>query len=307
MALADDIGAQLRAVMQVPEQSLRLLLVGLFAQGHVLLEDVPGVGKTTLARALARSLDLDFARVQFTPDLMPSDILGATLLRPAQGSFEFRRGPVFTQLLLADEINRASPRTQAALLQAMSEAQVSIDGSTYPLPSPFCVLATQNPIDFEGTFPLPEAQLDRFLLRVHLGYPDEAQELQLVQSRREADPLEAVRAVGDAQALLAAQSAVRQVRVTEAVTLYGVRLVRETRRLAELSLGASPRAALALHRAAQALALVRGRDFVSPDDLQSLARPVLAHRVRLASGASYSGRSAAQLIDQLIARVPVPT
>ena len=302
-ALLDGLG---EVILGKPD-ALRLLVVGVLADGHVLLEDVPGVGKTTLARALARSLDLEFRRVQFTPDLMPTDILGTSVLRPADGTFEFRPGPVFANVLLADEVNRASPRTQAALLEAMSERQVTSDGSTRKLPQPFFVVATQNPADFEGTYPLPEAQLDRFLLRVRLGYPAEEEELAMLFGQRLSHPLDAMTSVTDAASLRAMQRAVREVQVADPVARYLLQLVRSTREHPDLALGASPRGALALFRSAQAEAWIAGRDFVTPADAQRVAPAVLGHRLQLAPQAAYAGRSRAQVVDEVIEAVPVPT
>ncbi|MBU0550375.1 MoxR family ATPase [Myxococcota bacterium] len=287
-------------------EPLRLLIIGLLSEGHVLLEDVPGVGKTTLARALARSLSLGFKRVQFTPDLMPSDILGAAVLR-GDGEFEFKPGPIFTHVLLADEINRASPRTQSALLEAMSEAQVTSDGNTRPLPRPFFVMATQNPIDAQGTYPLPEAQLDRFLLRLNMGYPDFEQELAMLYDQQDHHPLADLQPVLDGAQLTALQQAVRAVRVERPVGGYMLKLVHHTRQHVELAVGASPRGALALFRASQAAALLAGRDYVTPDDVQGVALAVLAHRLELAPEARYGGRDARQMVEEALEAIPTPT
>ncbi len=303
----------LERVILGKREELSLLLVGVLAEGHVLLEDVPGVGKTTLARALAKSLELDFKRVQFTPDLMPMDILGAIVLRPpAAGEgmdhgFEFRPGPIFTHVLLADEINRASPRTQSALLEAMSERQVTSDGETRKLPAPFFVVATQNPIDYQGTYPLPEAQLDRFLLRVKLGYPDLEHEQRMLYGQQRTHPLETLEPVDTGDSLRAMQAAVREVRVEPPVSRYLLELVTRTRNHSELALGASPRGSLAMFHAGQAKAWLSGRDYVTPDDLQALAEPVLAHRLELRAQAKYSGRSTSQIVAEVVSQVPVPT
>ena len=297
----------LERVILGKRDELSLLLVGVLAEGHVLLEDVPGVGKTTLARALAKSLELDFKRVQFTPDLMPTDILGAMVLRPSDHGFEFRPGPVFTHVLLADEVNRASPRTQSALLEAMSERQVTSDGETRKLPAPFFVVATQNPVDYQGTYPLPEAQLDRFLLRVRLGYPDLEREQEMLYGQQRAHPLDTLESVDSGDSLRAMQAAVREVRVEPPVSRYLLQLVRKTRSHAELALGASPRGSLALFHASQARAWLAGRDYVTPDDVQGLAEPVLAHRLELRAQAKYAGRGAAQIVDEVLSQVPVPT
>ncbi|MEZ4474597.1 MAG: MoxR family ATPase [bacterium] len=298
--------ANLRQVILGKDEVLFLVLVGLVAQGHILMEDVPGVGKTTLARALARSLTLDFKRVQFTPDLMPTDILGGAVLRPADGTFEFRPGPIFTQVLLADEINRASPRTQSALLEAMSEGQVTLDGVTRALPAPFFVIATQNPIEAEGTYPLPEAQLDRFLMRLGLGYPASEQEVALLYDQQTAHPLGRLEAVASAEAVVGLQREARGVEVKRTVGRYVVALVEATRVHADLRLGASPRGSLALFRAAQARALLLGRRYVLPDDVQALAGPVLAHRLELVPEARYAGRDPVQLVQEIVRAVPVP-
>ena len=288
-------------------EELSLVLVALLAEGHLLLEDVPGVGKTTLARALARSLQLDFRRVQFTPDLMPSDILGSAILLPGEGRFEFAPGPIFTSVLLADEVNRASPRTQSALLEAMSEGQVTIDGISRALPAPFFVVATQNPVDYQGTYPLPEAQLDRFLLRLELGYPAPEQELELLYAQQQEHPLATLQPVIDGETLRRLQREVRQVRVARPVAEYLLRLVARTRGHAELALGGSPRAALALFQASRARAFLGGRDYLLPDDVQGLARPVLAHRLVLRPQARYAGRTARQVVDQILDEEEVPT
>lgn len=286
------------------EEPLRLLTVALLAEGHALLEDVPGVGKTLIARAFARALGLDFGRVQGTPDLLPSDVTGSSVL--ADGSFRFIPGPIFTNVLLVDEINRATPRTQSALLEAMQERQVSVDGETRPIPTPFLVLATQNPVELEGTFALPEAQLDRFLVRVVLGYPDEADERSIARRYRTADePLDAVRAVLDPAALPGLRDATRQVTVSDEVEAYVVRIVRATRDHPDLQLGASPRASVALYRAAQALALLEGRDFVLPDDVAALAGPVLMHRLLVDVDRELRGASAGDVIGEVLEGVSV--
>ncbi len=296
----------LEGVILGKSEVIELLMVGVLAGGHVLLEDVPGVGKTTLAKALSTALGLDFSRVQFTPDLLPGDIVGSQVLNPTDGSFRFLAGPVFTEVLLADEINRASPRTQSALLEAMSEGQVTIEGQTYPLKQPFFVLATQNPVDFQGTYPLPEAQLDRFLIRLSLGYPSHAQELDMLFAHQRSHPLDGMEAVMDRAQLLALQEAVRSIHVTREVGDYLIRLVEGTRRHDKVDLGISPRGSLACFRTAQARALVHGRDYVSPDDLQALAVPTMAHRLILAPESRYGGKTPADIIDEVLADTAVP-
>ena len=296
----------LRRVILGKDDVLTLVITGLVAGGHLLMEDVPGVGKTTLARALARSLALDFKRVQFTPDLMPTDILGGAVLKPGDGTFEFRPGPVFTQVLLADEINRASPRTQSALLEAMGERQVTIDGVTRPLPSPFFVLATQNPIEAEGTYPLPEAQLDRFLMRLALGYPAAEQEVDMLFEQQTTHPLSRAEPVASLEVLQNLQASARRVEVKRPVARYLVALVEASRTHPDLRLGASPRGSLGLFRSAQARALLAGRSYVVPDDLQALAEPVLAHRLDLSPQARYGGRDARQIVQEVLRAVPVP-
>jgi MoxR-like ATPase len=294
-------------VIRGKREVIDLLLVGVLGAGHVLIEDVPGVGKTTLAKALARVMAVEFARVQFTPDLLPADIVGSVVLHPREGTFSFQRGPIFTNVLLADEINRASPRTQSALLEAMNEGQVTVEGTTYPLAQPFFVIATQNPVDFQGTYPLPEAQLDRFLLRLTMGYPAEDDELEMLRDRRESDPLDAVTALLGAAEIVELQRAVRQVVVRPAVARYLLRLVRATREHSELALGISPRGALALYRAAQARAALDGRDYVSPDDVQALAVSTLAHRVLPTQRARYGGTTPRAIIEEIVHRLRVPT
>ena len=286
------------------EEPLRLLTVALLAEGHALLEDVPGVGKTLVARAFARALGLGFGRVQGTPDLLPSDVTGSSVL--SGGTFRFIPGPIFTNVLLVDEINRATPRTQSALLEAMQERQVSVDGETRPIPAPFLVLATQNPVELEGTFALPEAQLDRFLVRIVLGYPDEREERSIARRYRAAgEPLDAVRAVIDPSSLPAIRDATRQVTVSDEVEGYLVRIVRATRDHADLQLGASPRASVSLYRASQALALIDGRDFVLPDDVAALAGPVLTHRLLVDVDRELRGATAGDVIAEVLAEVPV--
>jgi MoxR-like ATPase len=299
-ALRDAVA---RAVIGADEP-LRLMTIALLAEGHALLEDVPGVGKTLLARAFARSLGLGFGRVQGTPDLLPTDVTGSSVL--ADGAFRFIPGPIFTNVLLVDEINRATPRTQSALLEAMQEQQVSVDGETRPLPAPFLVMATQNPIELEGTFALPEAQLDRFLVRIALGYPSEPNERAIARRyRTAAEPLEAIASVLDAATLPALREAVRGVAVSDEVETYLVRLVRATRDHPDLQLGASPRASVALYRAAQAAAFLIGRDFVLPDDVASLVAPVLTHRLVVDIDRELRGATAADALAEIAERVPV--
>ncbi len=305
-ATLDLLRARLASVITGRPDAIELLLVGVLSGGHVLIEDVPGVGKTTLARSLARCFDVTCTRVQFTPDLLPSDILGAQVLDPRDGTFRFHRGPIFTSVLLADEINRASPRTQSALLEAMNEGSVSVDGTTHALPQPFFVLATQNPIESQGTFPLPDAQLDRFVLRLSVGYPSAEHELAMLYARQRVDPIDGLQPVADGAALRALQTAVRDVLVREPVARYLLRVVAATRAHADLATGASPRAALAYFRACQARALLSGRAHVTPDDVQALAAPVLAHRVMLTPQARYGGTTADRLVVAAVKALEVP-
>jgi len=284
---------------------VRQVLVALLCEGHILLEDVPGVGKTMLARAVARSLGCSFSRIQFTPDLLPSDIVGVSIYSQKSGDFEFRPGPVHHQILLADEINRASPRTQSALLECMEERQVTVDGITRPLPRPFMVIATQNPIEYEGTFPLPEGQLDRFLLRVRLGYPDFASENEMLLSQRLRHPIEELEQVITHEELLDLQHRVREVHLDDSIREYIVNLVRSTRENGALFLGASPRGSLGLFRGAQAMAAIEGRDYVIPDDVKNIAAPVLAHRM-IGRGDGLKGNSCEDVLKELLSKIPVP-
>jgi MoxR-like ATPase len=303
---ADRLRANIGRVIVGKERVIDLLLIALLCEGHVLLEDVPGIGKTMLAKSLARSLDCAFQRIQFTPDLLPSDITGVSVFNQKSGEFEFRPGPLAAQVVLADEINRAGPRTQAALLEAMEERQVTVDGVTRPLPRPFLVLATQNPIDLEGTFPLPEAQVDRFLMRVAVGYPDEDEERAILRRFRERNPLAELQPAAAAEQLLRLQAATRQVFVHPAVEQYIVRLVRATRSHASVQLGASPRGALALYHTAQARAAMAGRGFVLPDDVQALLQPVLNHRIITTSQARVRGKAVTDILAEVTTQTPVP-
>jgi MoxR-like ATPase len=282
------------------------VLVALLCEGHVLVEDVPGVGKTTLARAVARSIGGQFRRIQFTPDLLPSDVTGVNVFNQQQNEFEFRPGPVFANLLLVDEVNRASPKTQAALLECMEERQVSVDGVTYPLEPPFMVMATQNPIEYEGTYPLPEAQLDRFTMRLSLGYPPLAEEARMLDEQTSEPPLASLPAVADAADVLRLVESARGIYVEESLGRYVVALLRQTRSDSRLYLGASPRAGIALLRVAKARALADGRDYVTPDDVKSVAAPVLAHRLILAPEARSAALGPVALIEDALAHTPVP-
>jgi len=304
--MAERVRANIARVIVGKAPIVELLLVALLCEGHVLLEDVPGTGKTTLARALARSIDCAFSRIQFTPDLLPTDVTGLSYFNQKLGDFQFRPGAIFASVLLADEINRATPRTQSALLEAMQERQVTIDGVTRPLPRPFIVLATQNPVELEGTFPLPEAQLDRFMMRLEIGYPAVEDEVEILERYDQADPLAGLQPVAAGDDVLALQRAIRTIHLAGVVRRYVVDIVRATRGTDDIQLGASPRASLALHRGAQALAALRGRDFVRPDDVKELALPVLAHRLILAPEARLRGRSPAEVVRNVVARVPAP-
>ncbi|MDB5348676.1 MAG: ATPase associated with various cellular 3 [Schlesneria sp.] len=295
------------AILGKPE-TVRLAVVALLAQGHLLVEDAPGVGKTSLAKALARSVDCEFKRLQFTPDMLPSDILGSSVFLPTLGEFEFRRGPIFTNVLLADEINRTTPRTQSALLEAMSEGQVSVEGKTHPLAEPFFVLATQNPYEFEGTYPLPENQLDRFMLCVEIGYPTREVERNVLTNHRDGEPVDKLKPAITAEQLRQLQRSARAIRVDESINDYMLDIIHTTRAHEQLQLGVSTRGAITMYRAAQALALVEGRNYVIPDDVKRLAVPVLAHRV-VVKGVLHEGRRdrARMVINQILSKTKVPS
>lgn len=304
---AKQIIANVEKVIVGKRPQLALALVAWFSEGHILLEDVPGVAKTMLARALARSVGCEFKRIQCTPDLLPTDVTGASIFNQKTAEFEFRPGPVFAQLVLADEINRTTPRTQAALLEAMAEGRVTVDGVTHTLAPPFLVVATQNPIDHEGTFPLPEAQLDRFLMRFSLGYPNMDEELQMLEMLQYEHPLGQLKVVVSADELLACQRAVREIRVDDKVRRYLLQIVHDTRANEDLSLGGSPRASIALFRTSQALAALRGRNFVLPDDVKRVAGPVLTHRVILKPESRLRKVTAEHIIEEVVADIAVPT
>jgi len=304
--VADRVISNVEKVIVGKSAEVQLTLVGLLCQGHLLIEDVPGVGKTMLAKALARSIGTTFNRIQFTPDMLPSDVTGVSIFNQLTRQFEFRPGPIMAQIVLADEINRATPKTQAALLEAMEEKQTTVDGVTHPLPRPFMVLATQNPIEYEGTFPLPEAQLDRFLLRLSLGYPTAANEIDVLDRQQFQHPIEKLEQVIGAEELLAAQTAVRQVYADAAIKAYLVEIVTQTRKHPDVYLGASPRGSLALHHTAQARAALHGRDYIIPDDVKSLAEAALAHRIIIGPAARIKDVSARSVIQDILSTVPVP-
>ena len=304
--VAERIIENVETVIVGKRRELRLAVTALLCGGHMLIEDVPGVGKTMLARALAASTGCAFRRVQFTPDLLPSDISGVSIYNQKTGDFEFRPGPIIAQVVLADEINRATPKTQSALLEAMEERQVTVDGVTHKLPAPFMVMATQNPIEYEGTFPLPEAQLDRFLIRVHLGYPHPTDEVLVLDQQQVRHPVETVRQVTDANEILQLQQAVKEIYVDPLIKQYIVELANATRAHEAVYLGASPRGSIALFRTGQARALLEGRDFVTPDDVKDLALVALGHRIILSPGAKVKGTTVADVVQACLNRVPVP-
>ena len=304
--LAQTVKENVAQVIVGKADATELLLVALLIEGHVLLEDVPGIGKTTLAKALARSLDCSFGRIQFTPDLLPSDVTGINYYNQKLQEFEFRPGPVLNQVLLADEINRATPRTQSSLLEAMQERQITVDGETYPLPRPFVVLATQNPIELEGTFPLPEAQVDRFLMQLDLGYPSETEEDEILLRYQREDPMSKLQPVTSAAEVLEVQQQVQGIHVSDDVRHYILKVVRATRDHEAVALGVSPRGSLALYKAGQALAALRGRDYVIPSDVQHLCPPILTHRVHISPQIRLRGRTPAQVVAEITDAVPVP-
>lgn len=299
------ITTNMEKVMVGKRREIQYILVALLCQGHVLIEDVPGVGKTTMVRALARSLGCEFRRIQFTPDLLPSDVIGVSVYNQKNGEFEFKPGPIMAQVILADEINRTSPKTQSALLECMEERQITVDGISRRMPAPFLVLATQNPIEYEGTFPLPEAQLDRFILRLRLGYPNLDEE-RLIVDRAKQPPLEDLTQVLSGEDVLALTNAVKEIYVEGSVQDYMIRLVHATRDHREIYLGASPRGSISLYRTSQALALIRGRDYVSPDEVKEMAPLVLSHRLIVKPEAQLRGASAEQLIAEIMAQVRLP-
>ncbi|HMQ34271.1 MAG TPA: MoxR family ATPase [Chloroflexaceae bacterium] len=303
---AERVFQNVERVIVGKRHAVELVLVALLCRGHVLLEDVPGTGKTVLAKSIARSIGGSFKRIQFTPDLLPSDVTGVSIFNQQSREFEFRQGPVFAQIVLADEINRATPKTQSALLEAMEERQITVDGVTYRLPSPFIVLATQNPIEYEGTFPLPEAQLDRFLLRLNLGYPERLDEIAILKRQRTAHPLDSLPTVAQIDELLRLQETIKEVYVDELVEEYIVSLTTATRHHEDVYLGASARGSLALYKTAQAWAAIRGLDYVTPDDVKALAGPVLGHRMIVSPAARIRNVTASAVVEEILAAVPVP-
>ncbi len=303
---AERIYQNVEQVIVGKRNAVDLLLVALLCRGHVLLEDVPGTGKTVLAKSIARSIGSSFKRIQFTPDLLPSDVTGISIFNQQSREFEFRHGPIFAQIVLADEINRATPKTQSAMLEAMEERQITVDGTTYGLPAPFIVLATQNPIEYEGTFPLPEAQLDRFLLRLNLGYPSRLDEIAILKRQRQAHPLDSLQTVAQIDELLRLQSAIKDVYVDDLIEEYIVGITTATRHHDDVYLGASTRGSLALYRTAQAWAAIKGRDYVAPDDVKELASAVLGHRIIVNPAARIRNVSAPSVIEDVLNGLIIP-
>ena len=304
--IAGRIVDNVKRVIIGKDLAIELGVIALMCRGHVLIEDVPGVGKTMLARSLARSAGCIFKRIQFTPDLLPTDVTGVSIYNQKTGDFEFREGPIISQLVLADEINRATPKTQSALLEAMEEGQVTVEGVTHILPDPFMVMATQNPIEYEGTFPLPEAQLDRFLLMITLGYPSPAEERAIVEGQQLAHPIDSLEAVTNSDEIVELQQATRQVFVDDLLKEYIVAIIGSTRENPDITLGSSPRGSLALYRGSQALALIRGRDFALPDDIKELALPMISHRIIVSAAARMRGVHSRDVVAELVEQVPVP-
>ena len=304
--VTDALAENVEHVIIGKHEVIKLVTIGLLAQGHMLIEDVPGVGKTMLARALSRSLGCAFSRIQFTPDMLPSDVTGVSIFNQKTREFEFRPGPIMAQVVLTDEINRATPKTQAALLEAMSELQVTVDGVTYPLPRPFLVLATQNPIEYEGTFPLPEAQLDRFLMRIRLGYPEPSDEIAILDSQQYVHPLTQIEQVVEVEALTTAQEKLKDVYVDPLIKRYIVDIITQTRRHPDVYLGASPRGSLALYRTGQARAAMLGRDYVLPDDVKALATSTLAHRLIVSPSARLRDVTGETVMREILSSLPVP-
>ena len=302
----EKILANIEKVMIGKREVAELSLTALLAKGHVLLEDVPGVGKTMMVKSLAKSVGLQFKRIQFTPDLLPSDVVGVSIYNPSTMQFEFRPGPLLGNIILADEINRTSPKTQSALLEGMEEASVTIDGNTIEIPKPFFVMATQNPIEYEGTYPLPEAQLDRFLLKIKMGYPMQDEEMDILRRAEKSAPIHTIQSVVTAEQILEMQTLVQHVHVEDNVKHYIVQLARTTRQDSRVYLGVSPRASIALMKAAQAYAFIKGRDYVKPDDIQYLAKFVFSHRIILKPEARYEGFTEEKIVDQIVEQIPVP-
>lgn len=302
----ENLFENMEKVIVGKHSSLENVIIGLLCQGHILIEDVPGVGKTVIARTLAKSLGCIFSRIQFTPDMLPSDVTGVSIFNQENHAFEFRPGPIFGQIILTDEINRATPKTQAALLEAMDEHQITTDGITHLLPKPFIVLATQNPIEYEGTFPLPEAQLDRFLMRIHIGYPSLSDEVLVLENQQLRHPIEVLQAIYSAEDVISAAETIKTIFVAPTLVRYMVDLVRRSRSNSDVYLGASPRGSLALYRAAQARAALYGRDHVLPDDIKALAQPILGHRIIVNPAARLRGVTSERIIQEILLTTPVP-